>query len=159
MTKPQIILCADDYAQNLAISEGICELVAARRLSAVSCMTTTADWEAAAKMLQPDEAKVDIGLHFNLTHGALLTRLPFSHRTLMSQCFLGKLNPQSIIDELTAQLQRFNDIMKRPPDFIDGHQHIQQLPTVRRALIEVYQRQFDKTKPYLRIAGSVKFQA
>ncbi len=64
-----IILCADDYGQNASISQAIVELLKLKCLSAVSCMTTSPHWFSQASWLLPYKDYVDIGLHFNLTHG------------------------------------------------------------------------------------------
>ena len=72
MTK-RIVLCADDYGQAPAISDGIIELLKDQRLSAVSCMTNTPDWPIYAKNLLPFRLERDIGLHFNLTEGKPLS--------------------------------------------------------------------------------------
>jgi predicted glycoside hydrolase/deacetylase ChbG (UPF0249 family) len=71
----KIVLCADDYNQNAAISGGIIDLVAKGRLSAVSCFSTLPQWEQNAKRLLPYQHKVDIGLHFNLTESSEFSSL------------------------------------------------------------------------------------
>jgi predicted glycoside hydrolase/deacetylase ChbG (UPF0249 family) len=42
----RIVLCADDFGQSAAISQGILQLVQAGRLSAVSCMTEADSWRS-----------------------------------------------------------------------------------------------------------------
>jgi predicted glycoside hydrolase/deacetylase ChbG (UPF0249 family) len=66
MSKKRIVLCADDYGQAPAISQGIIELLNQSRLSATSCMVNMPDWPVSAKELLPFINYVDLGLHFNL---------------------------------------------------------------------------------------------
>lgn len=157
---PNIILCADDYAQTEAISEGIIDLVKNKRLSAVSCMTTSPYWPAHAALLKPYVDTIDVGLHFNLTEGQGLvdnSQLVFTPiGKLLITAFLGRLNYQAITNEFSAQLKQFNDYFGKMPDFIDGHQHVHHLPIIREAILSVYQQQLQVMthKPYLRISSN-----
>ena len=154
----RIIICADDYGQNRAISQGIIALLSKNRLSAVSCLTTSPEWSQHAAWLAAFSNQVDIGLHFNLTEGDALSDVYrkcyaqrfFSLPKLLIRAWLRYLNISVIEAELSAQLDCFISAMGRLPDFIDGHQHIHQLPQVREALIGVYHSRFPKKKGYIR---------
>src|SRR5437764_108899 len=117
-----IILCADDYGQNTAISQAIIDLLKKNRLSAVSCITNSYYWHSHAKWLKPFAGQVDIGLHFNLTEGKPLTKsfgtdcLPLSK--LISKAYLRRLNPTIIQSELNAQLDVFIAEIGHNPDFL-----------------------------------------
>ena len=64
MTKA-IGICADDFGLEAGVNEGILQLVAQGRLSAVSCLTQGASFrQDSAKLASMD---VDIGLHLNFT--------------------------------------------------------------------------------------------
>ncbi|MHB1948831.1 MAG: ChbG/HpnK family deacetylase [Gammaproteobacteria bacterium] len=148
-----IILCADDYGQNTVISQAIIELLKKKRLSATSCMTNSYYWLSHAKWLAPVSDQADIGLHFNLTEGKPLSKgfgdfKPVSD--LIIQAYLRRLKQAAIETELYAQLDQFVAGMGREPDFIDGHQHIQQLPVIRDAILRVYEKRLQKTGCYLR---------
>lgn len=155
-----IILCADDYGLNAGISQGIIDLLRRQRLSAVSCMSTGPSWSQYSLLLKPFENQVDLGLHFNLTEGRPVSPLyrekhgeRFSSLgKLITRAYLGLLNEAAIEEELELQLKNFVDAMGFLPNFIDGHQHIQQLPIVREALLKVYNNRLAVTKPYLRSA-------
>ena len=56
-----ILVCADDYGIAPGVSAAIRQLVAARRLSATSCMVVGAWWEEEAPRLRPFQGDVDIG--------------------------------------------------------------------------------------------------
>lgn len=145
--KKSIVLCADDYGQAEAISQGILALVKLGRLSAVSCMVTTAYWPEHAKWLSPFHLQVDLGLHFNLTEGkSTLTKL-------IAKALFHRLHVSDIVTELNNQIDVFQKNMGFLPHFIDGHQHIQHFPIIRDALIEVYLKRFHDQKPYIRISN------
>lgn len=149
----RIILCADDYGQNPAISQAIVELLGIKQLSATSCMVTSPVWQDTAKWLIPFKNKADIGLHFNLTEGKpLSSQLPsfFPLKELIMKAQLRKLDKAAIIAELRAQLDQFTDTFGQLPDFIDGHQHIHQFPIIRNAVCEVYETYLRQNNSYIR---------
>jgi predicted glycoside hydrolase/deacetylase ChbG (UPF0249 family) len=152
----KIILCADDYGQNQSISQAVITLLEKKRLSAVSCMTTAADWQVYAKWLAPFQSQADMGLHFNLTEGEPLSAaLKRSHgfmplMQLLFRAYWRLLNGAAIEAELNAQLDAFQQAMGRLPDFLDGHQHIHQLPVVRKAVFRVYEKRLRQKGSYLR---------
>lgn len=149
-----IILCADDYGQNDAISQAIIDLFNKNRLSATSCMTNSMCWPSHAKELIPFVNQVDIGLHFNLTEGKPLSPTWGSSFSTVSnlivKAYLKRLNSSCIEDELNRQLDLFCDEMGMLPQFVDGHQHIHQLPTVRDAFLRVYEKRLRKEGAYIR---------
>lgn len=157
----KIILCADDYAQNSTITQGILNLVSRRRLSAVSCLTTSSDWPAHAALLSPYHEIIDIGLHFNLTEGCSLSKqnLMTPLAQLLLKAFLGRIDERTIETEFHAQLDRFIEHMGKIPDFIDGHQHIHHFPIIRDAILNGYQKRFPKRKIYIRIASNSLLQS
>jgi chitin disaccharide deacetylase len=140
----RIILCADDYGQNPGISQGILKLIRARRITATSCLVNSKDFEVYGPQLLPFSDRVDIGLHLNLTHGYALgpvfsvckspgRRFPSVGRLLLKSLLLQTVS-RSIFQEFERQLLRFQQVMGRLPDFLDGHQHIHHFPVVQKAL-------------------------
>lgn len=71
--KKRIVLCADDYGQAPAISQGILNLLDKKRLSATSCIVNSPYWEAHSQWLTQFIQQADIGLHLNLTEGKPLS--------------------------------------------------------------------------------------
>ena len=159
----RIILCADDYGQNKAISQAIIELISENRLSATSCMTTSPDWLDQAKHLQPFD-NIDIGLHFNLTEGRPLSQemavQGFSTlQQILLKSHLKQINKAAVTAELHAQLDQFVKGMGRLPDYIDGHQHIHHMPVIRDAVLAVYQQRLSAQsaqKTYIRCVNDVQ---
>ncbi|CAM2927959.1 ChbG/HpnK family deacetylase [Legionella worsleiensis] len=138
-----IILCADDFGLNKGVSQGILKLAHMRRLSAVSCMVNMADFALHAHELGALQNQVQIGLHFNLTEGCFLStpeRRCFRLPELILRTHTRTLNKRSILAELNAQFERFEQVMGCTPAFIDGHQHVHQFPVVRHALFELFQQ-------------------
>lgn len=144
MTK-SIILCADDFGFNAAISEGIIDLVSQQRLSATSCMTNFPAWNDHISGLLPYRDNIDLGLHFNL-----LEPLP----ELVRKAYLRQLKLTTIETKLQAQIDTFKQSVGSLPDYIDGHQHIHQLPVIRTALINVIKRNYTNSLPYIRIPSN-----
>lgn len=147
------VLCADDFALSKASSQGILQLLEASRLSAVSAVVNTALWQTYSTALLPYLNKVDIGLHFNLTEGSWLTA---PHMTslglpkLIAQSYLSQLSQETIYQELEAQIHAWSLAFGRFPDFIDGHQHIQQLPIIRDAIVQWFNENDNRYSGYLR---------
>ena len=152
MTTRRLTLCADDYAQSPAISQGIVALLQVGRLSATSVMTQSPHWPELSAPLRELQAQADIGLHFNLTHdfGEQNTRCkPLPYWLLRSQLHL--LSRTNLRDGLLRQIDLFCLHMGRLPDFIDGHQHVHALPVVRDALFDAIALRWSGSyKPYLR---------
>lgn len=130
---PAIVLCADDYALHPLVDEAVEQLVLKGRLSATSCMTTSPHWKDAAQRLPALRPRLSVGLHFNLTEGHGVN---VSHGIgqVIAQAYTGKLTVAAMRAEWRRQLDAFEDATGTPPDFIDGHQHVHQLPRVRQAM-------------------------
>jgi len=145
-----IVLCADDYGITQAVGAGIRELTAARRLSAVTCMSSAPMWPAEAELLKPLQDKIDVGFHFNLT-------LNLGHSPVKNLAawiisgLLGRINKDLVEREFLQQLERFESSWGKPPDFIDGHQHVHIFPGIRRPLLRLLAERYPEAeRPWLR---------
>jgi hypothetical protein len=144
-------LCADDFALSPAVTHGILEALAAGRLTATSAMTTQGNWPDAAKAVHALRPDADLGLHFNLTLGGPLWKMPSfapdgafpAMNAIVPAAWRSALPRQEIRDELRRQLDAFEDAHGAPPDYVDGHQHVHQLPGVRQALADTLSRRYD----------------
>ncbi len=155
-----LTLCADDFGLSESISNAIIELVKQQRLSSVSCITNAANFPAAALALQPHRARVEIGLHFNLTEGRPLTAALSAHwpqlpsvAKLIFHSHLGAIPRAAIEQELHAQWQMFYATFGTEPDFIDGHQHVHDLPVIRDLVIAKARTQ--QKLPWIRNTGTL----
>ncbi len=142
-TRP-VILCADDYGLSPGVNAAIRDLIAAGRLTATSVMTVCPHWAAEAGALKALAGRAEVGLHLTLTDqpplGALPRlapegRLPPLGR-LMRLAYAGRLDAGEIRAELARQIDAFTTAWGGPPAYIDGHQHVHQLPTVREAVAD-----------------------
>jgi hypothetical protein len=159
MTK-RIVLCADDYGQAEAVSRGIIELLAARRLTAVSCLVNQPGLAGWARQLDPFQDQADIGLHLNFTEGSPLSTLyrervggSFQPLTKVLWRSIFRVPPwprAALTAEIHAQLDAFTEAFGRQPQFIDGHQHVHHLPGIRAALLEVYEARLAGQSVYMR---------
>ncbi len=153
-----IVLCADDYGQAPAISQGIIQLLQQRRLSAVSCMVNSPYWQADATYLLPFTEQADLGLHLNLTEGLALSPLfiqrygsQFSSLSVvLAKACLRQWDVTIIENECHAQLDHFQQKLGQLPRFIDGHQHVHQFPVIREALLRVYEQRLRGAHTYIR---------
>lgn len=134
-----VVLCADDFALSESVSLAIAELACGGRLGAVSAMTAGAGWPRAWSLLPEIPDRVSVGLHVNLVEGRALSdsRLFPSATTLAALELCGRLRRDALAAEIDAQWTAFEDHAGCGPDFVDAHQHIHLLTTVREALLEV----------------------
>jgi chitin disaccharide deacetylase len=148
MSARHIIICADDYGISPAVSAGIRDLVARRRINATSAMVTSPhfDRDEAAVLRDAAASHAAIGLHVTLTapfaplsqdfepqrHGAFLTL-----GTTLRRSHLRTLRPALLRDEVARQFEAFTSAFGRPPDFVDGHHHVHLFPQVRAAVLRV----------------------
>ena len=144
-------LCADDFGLKKSVNDGVIDLVRRGRLNAVSCMSGGDSFEAGAgqllKAANDAEHDVKIGLHLTLSEYTPLTPMPklapqgvfpTINQALISS-HIGRFDREEITREIEAQIDRFESIVGRLPDFVDGHQHVHLLPTVRSCLIDCIQ--------------------
>jgi hypothetical protein len=152
-------LIADDYAITAGVSRGILRLLEHGRISGTGAMTNRPHWKGWSHALRGFSGQADLGVHLNLTLGAPLTEMPAfapgGALPAIADVAKGALSlrlPQAELRaEIGAQLDAFEDAMGRPPDFVDGHQHVHGLPGVRRALMAALAERYGRgRKPWLR---------
>ncbi len=145
----RIIVCGDDFGMNGDIDEGMLALAGMGRLSAVSCLTLGPTFAANAGRL--GLLNVDIGLHVNfteaLTPGA--EAMPALNRLILS-AYAGRLDAAWIDAQLERQFDAFEAAFGRAPDYVDGHQHVHQLPGIRARLLLLLKRRYGSCMPWLR---------
>jgi len=148
MTSPSLTLCADDYGLAPGVGRAIRALIEAGRLQATGCMTTGPFWPSEALLLRPLWTRAEFGLHLTLTDHTPLGALPRLAPDgrfpplgrLLSLSLLRRLDRAEIAAELERQVDAFEAAMGRPPDFLDGHHHVHQLPVVRDVVLDLAAR-------------------
>lgn len=132
-----LVVCADDFGIHASVSNAIVQLVQSRRISATSVLVFGGDCERAAPRLQQCRtAEVSVGLHFSMTDSARRRHfipLPL----LLASASLRLLNPATIRRMVREQLDRFEQLFGCRPDFLDGHEHVHQLPAIRPIVLDV----------------------
>ena len=154
-----IVLCADDYALNDSVSQGIVALARRQRLSATSVMSLSPLWEQHAPALRELQGTIDVGLHLDWTS-------EFAQQAGWGQA-LGAVMWRSLRrgfdanrarEAMERQFDAFEKAWQSPPDHVDGHQHIQQFDGLREVLCDVLARRYGPSiqKPWLRISQTLK---
>ena len=137
-----LLLCADDYALHPLVDEAVQQLTLAGRLSATSCMTTSPFWPQAAAALKPLRPRLSVGLHFNLTESHGGQHCAQALGTVIRQTYAHQLTKAQMHKVWQVQPDAFEQVMGTPPDFIDGHQHVHQLPGLRTAMLQELQSRY-----------------
>jgi predicted glycoside hydrolase/deacetylase ChbG (UPF0249 family) len=150
-----IVLCADDYALNAPVSQGIVALAVLGHLSATSVMSLSPRWAEDVVALRDVRERLDVGVHLDWTssfavaagHGADLGQV-------MARAALRLYKPKTIEVEIERQLDAFEHHWQAVPDHIDGHQHVQQFAVFRDALAAVLVRRYGHLtqRPWLRVS-------
>jgi chitin disaccharide deacetylase len=148
MSVRRITICADDYGISPAVSAGIRDLIAQKRINATSAMAASPHFNRAeaAALREVAGKHAAIGLHVTLTgpfrplsqdfeptrDGAFLTL-----GTTLRRAHVRTLKPARLRDEIARQFEVFTAAFDRPPDFVDGHHHVHVFPQVRDAVLRV----------------------
>ncbi len=145
----RLILCVDDFGLKPEINEAVAELVEAGLVSATGCLSQGPAWRKGVPLLQGAlRSRLDVGLHFNLTEAfaanAGRTQPPWAMplTRVIGRALMRALDPQALQRAVCSQLDDFEDAWGTGPDFVDGHQHVHQLPQVREALLAELLRRY-----------------
>lgn len=146
--RPAITLCADDYGLAPGIGTAIRALIAQGRLQATGCMTGSPHWPEEARLLRPLDGRAEMGVHLTLTQQRPLGPMPRlapdgrlpGIADLTRRALTGGLDLAEIAAELERQIDAFEAHFGRPPDFLDGHHHVHQLPGIGEVVIELWRR-------------------
>jgi chitin disaccharide deacetylase len=148
--KRKLIINADDIGMHPAIDQAAMALAETGVVTSVSVMALGSPSSDAMRIFSG--YGVDIGLHLDLT-SEMANRLYDTDATIASlvlQAYCRQLNPQHIQEIVRGQIARFAERVGALPTFIDGHEHVHQLPVVRDALMDVLGEMSDDYRPYLR---------
>ncbi|WP_159078856.1 ChbG/HpnK family deacetylase [Orrella marina] len=154
-----ILICADDYGLHPDVDCAIVDLAKAGRLSAASVLVDAHGLRERASWL--DGLDLDVGLHLNLTErvGDLSDGdVEPSLGKLIVACYARKIAPAWVSHAVARQFDAFERLFGRLPDYVDGHQHVHQLPVVRTALIAELQKRCDavQRRPWIRSTRSTR---
>src|SRR3569623_1334262 len=132
-----ISVCVDDFGQHEGINRAALEMADRRRVSAVSCLVDGPAWPSGAHALRTHPGGVETGLHLNFTED-------FGQGGCHALAGL-------IARASGRQIDRFEQARGQLPDFVDGHQHVHQLPVIRDQLIAVMDQRYGAAvRPWVR---------
>lgn len=121
----------------------MCQLAEAGRVQAVGVLVGAPAWPGGAAALQGLGARrPEVGLHLDLTEHPLRDSSRQALRELIWQACLGRLDRRAVRAEVRAQLDAFEAAFGERPAFVDGHQHVHQLPGVRDELLAELQARY-----------------
>lgn len=155
----RICIAVDDFGLHAGICAAALRLASMGRVHAIGCMVGGASWRAWQSLLgRVESRRVDVGLHLDLTERPL-TIVATPLKRIIIGSLTGTADRRSIRHEIDAQLDAFEQSMGRAPAFVDGHQHVHQLPVVRDALLDALRDRYVDAPPWLRStkSGAVKF--
>ncbi len=146
----RIWLCADDYGLSPGVNAAIRELISRRRINATSVMVAAphfgSDEAATLDTLNSGEKRAALGLHVTLTGPFKPTSEGFAPlrdgqfpplNDMLRAAMARRLQTELLVIEIANQVRIFIDAFGRPPDFLDGHQHVHLFPQVRDAFLKV----------------------
>ncbi len=143
----RIWVVADDYGIARGVNAAIRDLLAQGAINATSVMVVASGFderEVAALSALRTTSGIAVGLHLTLTApfrplvaDYVPTRagsfLPLGETFVAAA--LGRMRPDALQAEAAAQIARFAEAFGRPPDYIDGHQHVHLFPRVADAAL------------------------
>lgn len=148
---PRVCVCVDDFGLHSGIDGAALRLADMRRVHAISCLVGGKSWFASSSSLREfNQDDLDIGLHLDFTEAPLLGGSHRSLRELIVASHLRLLDRQDIRAEIRAQFDAFEQFMGHAPAYVDGHQHVHQLPVVRGELLSELQARGYDTAPWIR---------
>jgi predicted glycoside hydrolase/deacetylase ChbG (UPF0249 family) len=169
----RVILCADDFAVHESASRGIAQLARLGRISATSAMVLSPRWPQDVALLRELRGQIDIGLHLDWTSEfAVAAGHGLTLKAAMLKALLGGFDMAAARAVIERQLDAFEAHWQAPPDYVDGHQHVQQFAGVREALVAALAKRYgghdesgsgselmqsdgqrvSRPKPYLRVS-------
>lgn len=141
---PHFVVCADDYGISDATSDTIRALLADGRINATSCLVEHPDWHrfaAPLRRLAEQDRRVAVGLHLNLTARFDGIGDPGIVRPILRHVAFARFVTDAAVARIYRTFARqwdlFAEAVGRPPDFVDGHEHVHLLPAPTEALLRL----------------------
>jgi predicted glycoside hydrolase/deacetylase ChbG (UPF0249 family) len=155
-----LVVVADDFGIGPATSRGILDLAAKGLVTGTVLLVNSPYAEEAVRAWRQAGANLEIGWHPCLTMDPPI--LPAKQvpsligsdgclwplGAFMRRAFAGRIRADEVEAELRAQLQRFCDLVGRPPSLVNSHQHVQLFHPVGDRLLQILSE--EQPLPYLR---------
>jgi chitin disaccharide deacetylase len=155
-----LVVVADDFGIGPETSRGILELGIEGRISATVLLTNSPYADEAVAAWSRAGRPFELGWHPNLTldrpvlaPGSVPTLVDDDGQfrslgSFLRRACLGRLDVGDVVAELSAQYDRFLDLVGRPPTVVNSHQHVALFGPVGRVLLKLLARQ--KPAPFVR---------
>ncbi len=140
-SRRRVSVCADDFGRNESACRAAIELAATGAISATSVLVDGPAVRGFASGLRELDGHFALGLHLNLTESwgddgvVCAPRRPFAAWVLAGIARVA-LPVGAVRQEIRRQIDVFGALFQRLPDFVDGHEHVHQLPGIRELLLE-----------------------
>lgn len=141
----KLILHADDFGISPSVNNAIIALGQQKYLSGTAVMTIFEESQYRAEDLL-SISDFAIGLHITLTDQPLCNYnsslvdaagKAYGVKEVIKKATKNQLDATDLETEIRMQIERFINVFNRPPDYFDGHHHVQLLKPVRKALYNV----------------------
>ncbi|MFW8565823.1 ChbG/HpnK family deacetylase [Orrella sp. 11846] len=151
-----ILICADDYGLHADVDAAIVDLGERGRLSVTSVLVDAAILHR-ERVMALQNSPLSAGLHFNLTEkvGDLTHEDVQPLGRLIMRSYLGQVPHTWLQKTIDRQLDLYESLFDAPPTYVDGHQHVHQLPGVRQLLLQTLFKRYGNRKPWLRSTCAV----
>lgn len=136
--KRLLVINADDFGYSVERNEGMVNCFLSGAISGVTLMVNGVAAEDAANRAK--KVNMPTGMHFNIIEGTPVgtktQTLTDGNGNFLDLCSLKKALSKGEVDmeevrwELQSQIDRFQSLMGRKPEHIDGHQHAHLLPGI-----------------------------
>jgi predicted glycoside hydrolase/deacetylase ChbG (UPF0249 family) len=130
----KFILNADDYALNAGAEAAILDLAGRGIVTSTSAMVLSPRWKEAGRALA--SCPISRGLHLDFTSpfaSKSFSELSITRAVVSAYC--GLTSREAIRRGIDYQLSLYEEVLGEAPQFVDGHQHIHQLPGIRTELL------------------------
>jgi chitin disaccharide deacetylase len=137
----KFILNADDYALNAGADAAILDLAGRGIVTSTSAMVLSPRWKEAGRALA--YCHIARGLHLDFTSpfaSSSFLELSITRAVLRAYCRL--TGREAIRSRIEHQLNLYEEVLGEAPQFVDGHQHIHQLPGVRAELVAYLKQRY-----------------
>lgn len=138
-----VIINVDDLGLSNAVNDAVIHLAKRGRVGATSFMVGGTISDTDIHTLK--DLGVDVGLHLDLT-GVFPSLLRSTLKSLIVSSYSRRLNPAQVTKVIKQQLDKFEDKFAHAPIFVDGHQHIHQLPIIRQCLADELKARYGSQK-------------
>jgi predicted glycoside hydrolase/deacetylase ChbG (UPF0249 family) len=158
--KRYLIVTADDFGIGPTTSQGILDLAGRGLVTCSVLLVNSPHAERAVRAWRQAGCPIELGWHPCLTLDRPLLppqRVPtlvgpdggfWPLGAFVRRACLGRIDADEVAAELRAQLERFKDLVGRPPTVVNSHQHTQIFRPVGGVLLDLLGRQ--TPLPYVR---------